>query len=247
MIKQSYILIAGAVINELSGIIEQIEEHKHFYIGGKKIVSGNIGEQPVKIILTGPGIINCVHALTAVIEDSPPALILLTGCGGAFHQSGLGIGDIGIASTEIDIHMGIENDNDNFLLKDPPFQLLEKDGLSIKNKYPIAHILRTRALDILSNYFKQENVNVKEGPFITVSTITASNDRAEKLYKRFNPIMEAMEGTGGAHLAIHYGIPFLEIRAVSNMVGKRDISKWNLPLAFKNGSLAMSQIIQKIW
>jgi len=48
-----------------------------------------------------------------------------------------------------------------------------------------------------------------------------------------------MEGSGAAHLSIHYDIPFLEIRAASNMVGKRDRSGWDLPLACRRSNEAV--------
>ena len=58
--------------------------------------------------------------------------------------------------------------------------------------------------------------------------------------------MESMEGSGAAHLALHYNIPFLEIRSASNMVGKRDPGAWNLALAFERGAMAAFAFVHSI-
>lgn len=68
---------------------------------------------------------------------------------------------------------------------------------------------------------------------MTVSTITATVTRSNQLHRHFGAVIENMEGAGAAHVAIHYGLPFLEIRAVSNRVGDRDKRRWDLPLSFR--------------
>jgi futalosine hydrolase len=73
---------------------------------------------------------------------------------------------------------------------------------------------------------------------VTVSTITATERGAVRHYKRFKPCLENMEGVGAAFVAKHYGIPFLEIRCVSNLVGKRNRDAWDLPLACRRSAEA---------
>ncbi|MBF0200933.1 MAG: futalosine hydrolase [Desulfamplus sp.] len=85
---------------------------------------------------------------------------------------------------------------------------------------------------------------VIRGNFITVSTITASAGRTAALIDAFSPCMESMEGAAAAHLASLYDIPFIEVRAVSNMAGIREKSKWNIPLAVKNLSVALIAMLK---
>jgi futalosine hydrolase len=56
--------------------------------------------------------------------------------------------------------------------------------------------------------------------------------------------MEAMEGAGAAHVAAHYGLPFLEVRAASNLVGRRDRASWDLDLAFRRATWAVMTILK---
>jgi futalosine hydrolase len=53
-----------------------------------------------------------------------------------------------------------------------------------------------------------------------------------------------MEGAGACHVALHYGMAFLEIRAASTRAGKRDRSAWDLPLAFERCNRAVHMLIQ---
>ncbi|MBC8200190.1 MAG: futalosine hydrolase [Desulfobacterales bacterium] len=239
----NHIIITAAVYEELSALIDRVEKPVVSKVGGRKIVSGHIEGKSVKLLVTGPGLVNTVQALTAAIEDSRPSLIIQTGCAGAFKESGLKIGDIGIATEEIDVNLGIEPENGDGPLTELPFSLLDSHGSDIKNRYSLDHELANLAFKAIKKGCADKNIGLIKGSFITVSTITATDARAEKLYKQYKPCMENMEGSGAACLSLHYDIPFLEIRSVSNIVGKRDLTAWNLPLAFERGAIAVFDFV----
>jgi futalosine hydrolase len=92
---------------------------------------------------------------------------------------------------------------------------------------------------------KENNFRVIKGDFITVSTITATLEHAQHLFKAFNhPCMESMEGAASAHIAALYNIPFIEVRAASNAVGVRNKSQWNIPLACQRASFAVKSLLE---
>ncbi len=47
------------------------------------------------------------------------------------------------------------------------------------------------------------------------------------------------------HRRIGRDIPFAEIRAISNLIGRRDRSTWNIPLAFDALADAMSTLLKE--
>jgi len=237
--SHSDIIIIAAVYDELSQLLDRVEKPVVSRVGGREVTSGRIEGKAVRLLVTGPGLVNTVQSLTAAIENSIPALIIQTGCAGAFKESGLRIGDIGIATEEIDLHLGIEPENGSLLLKNLPFSLIKRHDLDVKNRYSINNELVEIALQAVKKVSGSDKVRFKKGPFITVSTITATEKRAKDIYKQFRPCMESMEGAGAAYLSLYYDIPFLEIRSVSNIVGKRDLTAWNLPLAFERGNRAV--------
>ncbi|WP_433549468.1 futalosine hydrolase [Streptomyces sp. CA-294286] len=67
------------------------------------------------------------------------------------------------------------------------------------------------------------------GTVLTVSTVTGTAARAAELRTRHpRAAVEAMEGFGVAEAAALFGLPVLEIRAVSNAVGPRDRDAWRI-------------------
>ena len=71
------------------------------------------------------------------------------------------------------------------------------------------------------------------GTILTVNTATGTDERAGELMERHpQAVGEAMEGYGVAAAAALFDLPFAEVRAVSNLVGKRDRDAWRLDLAF---------------
>ena len=70
------------------------------------------------------------------------------------------------------------------------------------------------------------------GTILTVNTATGTEERAAELMARHPAAVgEAMEGYGVAAAAALAELPFAEVRAVSNLVGKRDRDAWRLDLA----------------
>jgi futalosine hydrolase len=68
------------------------------------------------------------------------------------------------------------------------------------------------------------------GPFATISTMTQSAERIADFAGR-GMLAENMEGAGVALACQLQGIPFSEVRAVSNFLGPRDPSLWQTEMA----------------
>ncbi|MEV1315976.1 futalosine hydrolase [Micromonospora arborensis] len=67
------------------------------------------------------------------------------------------------------------------------------------------------------------------GPVLTVSTVTGTAASTEELRRRHpEAVAEAMEGYGVAVAAAQAGVPFVELRTISNPIGPRDRNAWRL-------------------
>ncbi|MBQ1036909.1 futalosine hydrolase [Micromonospora sp. C81] len=67
------------------------------------------------------------------------------------------------------------------------------------------------------------------GPVLTVSTVTGTTASTEELRRRHpEAVAEAMEGYGVAVAAAQAGVPFAELRTISNPIGPRDRDAWRL-------------------
>lgn len=52
-----------------------------------------------------------------------------------------------------------------------------------------------------------------------------------------------MEGAAAAQVAELHGVPWLELRGISNIVEDRDLKKWNIPAAADAAQMAVEQIL----
>jgi futalosine hydrolase len=241
---ERFILIIAAVTEELAGLRDRMDRFPEADTAEGSVIRGRLSGQAVGLLETGPGLINTARALTAAIEAEKPALVVQTGCAGAFAAADLALGDIGIASVEIDAQLGIEIPDAEPDIAPLPFRILKKGNVQVRNRYPIEPNLVENTRSFLRQALAETGVHVKTGPFITVSTITSSDLRAEKYYQKYEAIMENMEGAAAAHVCIYYDIPLLEIRSAGNFVGRRDKNNWDLPLAFGRASQAVCTVIK---
>jgi futalosine hydrolase len=70
------------------------------------------------------------------------------------------------------------------------------------------------------------------GTFLTVSRITSSLAESERLTRCLGRVLcESMEGAAAAQVAHHYGLPFGELRAVSNQIEDRERQRWDFEAA----------------
>ncbi|MEV0809873.1 futalosine hydrolase [Micromonospora sp. NPDC050200] len=71
------------------------------------------------------------------------------------------------------------------------------------------------------------------GAVLTVSTVTGTAASTLALADRHpDAVAEAMEGYGVAVAAAHAGLPFAELRTISNPIGPRDRGSWRMREAF---------------
>jgi futalosine hydrolase len=70
------------------------------------------------------------------------------------------------------------------------------------------------------------------GPILSVNTVTGTASSTEALRRRHpDAVAEGMEGFGVAVAAAGAGVPFAELRTISNPVGPRDRGAWRIPEA----------------
>jgi futalosine hydrolase len=196
------------------------------------------------LVISGPGVCNAACALTACLERFRPQFVLHTGIAGMFAGTGLDLGDAAVAVTDTYIHTGVDtfrtcSDGDPLsglthlpgtihqcMPLDPlPFDLITGQALTRQGIYEPDPDLAVSCRNLL---VRSLGCNVIQGPFITVSSITGSFEKAAALSKAFSPVMESMEGAAAAHVAALYQVPMVQIRAASNRVGETDKNQWDI-------------------
>lgn len=233
------ILITVATLPEAAPLVDRIS-------GAKKTgpaVDGVLGATPIRVLVTGPGAVNTAMALATAMEKNRPLLVIQAGCGGGFAQAGIGKGNVVVATEMIDVQLGIESVDPAKIIEDLPFSVLELPKGKITGRYPADGTLSDMACRAIRTAPLAAGCGVAMGPIGSVVTITATDRRAQSLFDRFGLCMEAMEGAAAAHVCLHYGIPFLEIRGASNIAGNRNTNEWDIPLAATNAAIAVCAFV----
>jgi futalosine hydrolase len=85
------------------------------------------------------------------------------------------------------------------------------------------------------------------GPVLTVSTVTGTRARADELAERHGAVAEAMEGWGVWEAARRHGVAVAEVRTVSNLIGDRDPSAWDISSAFDALAAVGTRLLGASW
>lgn len=203
------------------------------------------------VVISGPGVFNAARALTMCLERFRPAFILHTGIAGVFDGTGLDPGDAAVAVADTYVHTGVDTGQNpmkgpirsSLRLEPLPFDLIPGDGLSRQGIYDLDSDLAAVSFRFLDRYL---GCRVVQGPFITVSAVTGSLEKAEALSDAFSPVMESMEGAAAAHVAALYRVPMVEVRAASNRVGDRDKTRWDIPAAVQTVADICDTLLDKV-
>jgi futalosine hydrolase len=219
--------------------------HERVYCG-LTIHEGTIHDKYVIYIVSGIGKTNASRGTALLIEKYSPGAIIHLGVGGAYPLSGLKQGDISIAEKEIygDEGVFLEDGFHSAEMIGIPF--LVKGRKKYFNEFPLDKKLSKMADRIARVAFRASCIAIESGPFITLSACTGTLKKAKKLERRFHAICENMEGAAVAHVCISCGIPMVEIRGISNMVGERDKKKWDIHQAAENCQRVVAELLKEI-
>jgi len=240
-VAKEYIGIIASVFSEGTTLSSKLEPVGKTIPGYPVFYTGAVSENRVVFGISGMGKTNAAHAATVLIDKFSPSCIVNLGIGGAYPSSGLKVGDIAVAEKEVYADEGV-------LLKDglhsfeiTGIPLLKVRGRKYYNEFPADKRLARLAL-------KAAGVisHCKSGVFLTVSSCTGTRKRAGELAGKFSPICENMEGAALAHICRIYGVPFVEIRGISNIVEDRDMKKWDVKLAAENCQKAVLQFLETL-
>ncbi|MGH8860974.1 MAG: futalosine hydrolase [Jatrophihabitantaceae bacterium] len=158
------------------------------------------------VLVGGIGPAASAAATSAALARGTYDLVLSAGIAGGFAP--LAIGDIAVASTIAHADLGGE-------LADG-FRPID----AAPARYEVAPRLGIEIADRTGGHL---------GTILTVSTVTGTAASADALLARHpDAVAEAMEGAGVAAAATLHGVPFAEVRAISNLVGPHDRDAWRI-------------------
>jgi futalosine hydrolase len=185
----------------------------------------------INVLVAGIGSISTAWELQKWISmNDKPDLAINSGIAGSYIDE-IKIGDVVMPVTDCFADAGIEDGN-NFLT-------LSEAGLVNPNEFPFREgVIRSDPVhaEALKGVVKAVNA-------ITVNTATGSDATKVKLVKKYNPDIETMEGATFFYLCSREKIPFLGLRAISNMVEIRNKHNWDIKLALSNLAEKLNEVV----
>ena len=238
------LLILSATQQEQALIRSEVRDHQGLTLGHLSAIAGTLCGRSARAVETGIGAVNAAQALTAALESGLPEVVLQVGIGGAYTRSGLQVGDLAIASEEVYGDLGVvtpEGWQDAGAIGIPVL----KSGDDFYNRFPVdAELSASAGQALLDADWPDGKPEIKRGPFVTVQQCSGTRSAGDELADRFSAICESMEGAAAAHICKLYGIRFLEIRGISNLVVDRDLSAWDIPQAVERSQQAVLAFLE---
>jgi futalosine hydrolase len=212
-------------------------------IGRKPAWRGRLDGADVVLLPGGMGKTNAAHALTALLETRPVRGVIGFGIAGAYPGSGLSIGSVALATAAVYGDEGVQTPDGWISTEGIGIPLWTAGEARIFNDFTLDGALVERARAALA----EAGYDVRTGPFVTVSACSGSAALGEAMARRVpGALCEGMEGAALAHVAAIYQVPLLELRAVSNMVEDRDVSRWRIREAADTAQEAV-RVLVRAW
>ena len=191
------------------------------------------GCHAVDVLTTGVGAVATATWCSGVFARERYDLVLNAGVCGSFRPA-LPPGTVVHVTTDRLADLGAE-DGDAFLSVHD-LQLMDEDEFPfMRGRLVNSAPPRTAALDTLPI-----------GDAITVNTAHGNDATIARAAERYNPHVESMEGAAFMYACLVHGVPFAQLRAVSNIVERRNRAAWKLPEAVEALGSAVLTIIEGV-
>lgn len=172
------------------------------------------------LLITGVGIMATTYALTRHLQRHEYDLVLQAGVGGSFDHS-IPLGSLVFIASERYGDLGAE-DHDEYI---DIFDMGLLDG----DTHP--HTTRTLANPATAAH---HGIDLPTATGLTVNTVSGSQPTISRRHSLYGCMVESMEGAAFHYVCLMQGVPFAQVRAISNYVTPRNKSQWQMKDAIIN-------------
>ena len=190
------------------------------------------GDHDIDVLMTGVGMVATAAWSSRALASNTYDLALNVGVCGSFDPAIAAGAVVHVISEQLP-EMGAEADDAFLTLRELKLQASDefpfRDG-RLTNEDPPG----IRPLERLPRVHG-----------ITVNTVHGNETSIAAVRRRCNPQVESMEGAAFMYACLIHGIPFAEVRGISNVVEKRNRGAWKLAEAIGNLNDTTLEIIDQ--
>ena len=220
-------LVVTATSAEVAPLKELLGEGERI---GLRLTRHRKGDHLIDILVTGVGMVATSYWIARTLKSYSYQVAVNAGICGSFSTS-LQIGEVVHVVSDSFPELGAESADNFITLSDlkmlDPNEFPFVDGI-LKNTGPL---------------YNEALAGLKAVKGVTVNTVHGNLESIRKLEERVQADVESMEGASFFFVSFLENTPCIQLRAVSNYVGPRDKSKWNIPLAIRNLNIVLANLL----
>lgn len=227
----------------------------------------------VVVAVSGCDKVNAAHALTwlLVSMEPPPRLVVQVGVAGALPApsakagavgplGAAAVGDVVVATQEAYSDTGSSSPAGWLSARELGLPIATLAGEETGGVFPMDAALVKAAVAAITRAGAAaatgvappagtalgQEPRVVAGLCVTSSQMTGTDAEAQALADRWNALAESMEGAAAAHVCALHGVPFLEMRGISNLVTDRDRGSWQVETASAASARAALAVLEAL-
>ena len=226
--------IIGAMEQEVATLRANLHDAHTLTVAGCEFYQGRLNGQAVVITRSGIGKVAASMATAILLERFAPTAVINTGSAGGFDPA-LKVGDV-IISSEVRFH-----DVDVTAFGYEIGQMAQQ---------PAAFIADSKLIDLATLCLnEQDKIQSAVGLICTGDQFMHREDQLQKAVTQF-PLMKAcdMEAAAIAQVCHQFSVPFVVVRALSDIAGKEQAESFEafLEVAAQHSSLMVQAMLARL-
>lgn len=180
------------------------------------------------VLIAGIGMLATAYHLTRKLAEKKYDLVIQAGIAGCFDKH-FQLGDVVIVKDEIVGDLGVKENKEYKDLFDMNF--LKPNDFPYSSK-----VLKNKSKEAL------KLLKLPKVSGVTVNQITTAKPVIDLYVRKYNAVVESMEGAALHYICSQEKTPFLQLRSISNYVGERNKSKWKI----KDSIVNLNEELKKV-
>lgn len=206
------LLLVAATAAEIGPFLEHLAP----FAWGEKAGFYRLQDREIQVCITGVGMMQTAFRLGRILVAGNVDLAVQAGIAGSFDPT-LALGSLAVVTSEVQGDLGAE-DREQYL---DIFNL----GFADKNSFPFTNgRLLNPSIPAWAQYLPQLSS-------LSVNTVSGHEPTIQARSRRFGCSLESMEGAAFHYACLSEGIPFLQLRSLSNYVEPRNRNSWQIGTA----------------
>ena len=197
----------------------------------KQVPAGKKSHLP-DILVTGIGLTATAYHLTRQLQLKKYDLVLQVGVVGCFSKK-LSLGTVVVVKRDAIA--------DQSVIELKQLKTLFDLKLVPADQFPYT---KTWLINPYQDLLKKTKLKQVKG--ISVNEITTSRQKIKFYEESFSAVTESMEGAALHYTCLMEGIPFLQLRSLSNYIGERNKKNWNMKESIINLNTELIQLVEHL-